>query len=166
MALQSSGQISLSEIATEFGGSAPHSLSEYYDKGNAPSSGEIQLAADFYGTSSSLATGTVNVGTRAVKGGVTENGFSQGSTTNGVSFGSLSSYAISGTSTQIYGLYNRTGFIPFFMFAFSHSFTGWTSISINNGAHVFNRTSANSTNNNRDFKFDGAFQTPTSFVVS
>jgi len=52
MALPSSGQISLSDIATEFGGSAPHSLSEYYSKGNAPASGEIQLAADFYGTSS------------------------------------------------------------------------------------------------------------------
>ena len=51
MALQSSGQIKLSEIATEFGGSAPHSLSEYHNKGNAPASGEIQLAADFYGTS-------------------------------------------------------------------------------------------------------------------
>jgi hypothetical protein len=52
MALQSSGQITLSEIATEFGGSAPHALSEYYDKGNAPASGEIELATDFYGTSS------------------------------------------------------------------------------------------------------------------
>lgn len=52
MALQSSGQISLGDIATEFGGTAPHSLSEYYSKGNAPASGEIQIAADFYGTSS------------------------------------------------------------------------------------------------------------------
>ncbi len=51
MALQSSGQIKLSEIAAEFGGSEPHALSEYHDKGNAPASGEIQLAADFYGTS-------------------------------------------------------------------------------------------------------------------
>ena len=51
MALQSSGQIKLSEIATEYGGSAPHALSEYHDKGNAPASGEIQIAADFYGTS-------------------------------------------------------------------------------------------------------------------
>ena len=50
MALQSSGQISLSQIAAEFGGSAPHSLSEYYGDGNAPGSGEIQLAAYFYGT--------------------------------------------------------------------------------------------------------------------
>ena len=69
MALQSSGQIKLSEIATEFGGSAPHALSEYHGEGNAPSSGEIQLAADFYGTSSSLCQFTITVGKRTVKGG-------------------------------------------------------------------------------------------------
>ena len=38
MALASSGKISLSEIATEFGGSAPHSMSEYFRGGdNVPS---------------------------------------------------------------------------------------------------------------------------------
>ena len=50
MTLVGSGQISLGAIATEFGGDAPHALSEYYGKGNCPASGEIQLAADFYGT--------------------------------------------------------------------------------------------------------------------
>jgi len=54
MALTGSGQIKLSEIATEYGGSEPHALSEYHDKGNAPASGEIQLAADFYGTSNTF----------------------------------------------------------------------------------------------------------------
>ena len=43
-------QISMSQIAAEFGGSVPHQLSEYYDKGNAPGSGEIQMGADFHGT--------------------------------------------------------------------------------------------------------------------
>jgi len=54
MALQSSGAIKLSEIQTEFGGSNPISLSEYYaaDVG-VPGSGEISIA-DFYGTSSAL----------------------------------------------------------------------------------------------------------------
>ncbi len=58
MAIVSSGPISLGttagtdrSISAEFGGDAAHSLSEYYDKGNAPSSGEIQMGADFYGTS-------------------------------------------------------------------------------------------------------------------
>jgi hypothetical protein len=58
MALTSSGQIKLSQIAAEFGGSAPHALSEYHGKGNAPGSGEIELATDFYGTSNSLAVST------------------------------------------------------------------------------------------------------------
>ena len=44
MALQGSGQIKLSEIQTEFGGSAPTALSEYYDAASGiPASGEIQL---------------------------------------------------------------------------------------------------------------------------
>lgn len=66
MALQSSGQIKLSEIATEFGGTAPHSLSEYYGAASGvPSSGEIKLGADFYGTSNIiiLAAGSMTAGT-------------------------------------------------------------------------------------------------------
>ena len=55
MALQSSGSIALSQIATEFGGSAPHALSEYYRNGglvtsnntSVPTSGAIDFA-DFY----------------------------------------------------------------------------------------------------------------------
>jgi hypothetical protein len=58
MALQSSGAISLSQIQSEFGGSNPISLSEYYSGGSqvgswvtgVPSSGAISLG-DFYGTS-------------------------------------------------------------------------------------------------------------------
>ena len=56
MALQSSGAISIANIATEFGGSQPHALNEYYRGGahvtanntNVPTSGQIDLA-DFYG---------------------------------------------------------------------------------------------------------------------
>ena len=52
MGLQSSGSISLNNIAGEFGGSTPHSLNEYYGAANGvPTSGAISLA-DFYGTSS------------------------------------------------------------------------------------------------------------------
>lgn len=59
MTLQSSGQITLGNIATEFGGSAPHSLSEYYRGGanvpniaqnnSVPTSGQITVG-NFYGT--------------------------------------------------------------------------------------------------------------------
>ena len=45
------GQVSIQDIVDEYGGSAPHALSEYYSKGNAPGSGEIQIHADFQGTS-------------------------------------------------------------------------------------------------------------------
>ena len=49
MALQSSGPISLADIQTEFGGSNPIGLNEYYgvDTG-IPSSGQISIG-DFYG---------------------------------------------------------------------------------------------------------------------
>ena len=62
MAIPSSGAISLQTIATEFGGSTPHSLSEYYAGGGlvpagtsgtygaVPSSGAISIQ-NFYGTS-------------------------------------------------------------------------------------------------------------------
>lgn len=53
MALQSSGPISLNDIATEFGGSTPHSLSEYYGSGGAPASGPLSIG-DFYGLSASF----------------------------------------------------------------------------------------------------------------
>ncbi len=56
MALPASGQLSLSQIVGEFGGSAPHSLSEYYRNGglvpsgntNVPTTGALAFS-DFYG---------------------------------------------------------------------------------------------------------------------
>lgn len=51
MALPASGQLSLQDIATEFGGSTPHQLSEYYSAAaGIPASGEITIS-DFYGAS-------------------------------------------------------------------------------------------------------------------
>lgn len=64
MPIPASGQISLDTIATEFGGTTPHSISEYYRSGgivlntpaNAgiPTSGQIALN-NFYGTSARIA---------------------------------------------------------------------------------------------------------------
>ena len=49
MALQTSGAISIGDIATEFGGTAPHSLSEYYGAADGvPASGAISIKG-FYG---------------------------------------------------------------------------------------------------------------------
>lgn len=61
MALQSSGSISLQNIATEFGGTTPHSLSEYYGAAaGIPTSGAIDFA-DFYGASASSGAQTGSV---------------------------------------------------------------------------------------------------------
>ena len=58
MALQSSGAIKISEIATEFGGVAPHAMSEYYEAAaGVPSSGVIAIS-DFYGKADLIVTST------------------------------------------------------------------------------------------------------------
>ena len=143
MALQSSGQIKLSEIATEFGGSAPHSLSEYHGEGNAPASGEIQLAADFYGTSSGTehANTTITVGVGGIKN--TEVGVTVGS---GVGFyGSIGSTAIANSSNSIQACY-VDGAISRFHLQNSTVYTAWTFIEITNGTNGnvtrFNRADA------------------------
>lgn len=49
MGLPNTGQLSLGDIAGEFGGAEPHALSEYYGEGNSPNSGEIKIGTHFYG---------------------------------------------------------------------------------------------------------------------
>lgn len=54
MALANTGPLSLSDIQTEFGGSDPISLSEYYAAATGvPASGTISIS-DFYGTSAAF----------------------------------------------------------------------------------------------------------------
>lgn len=74
-ALQSSGAISINDLATEFGGSAPHGLDEYYKGGTlvpnisansgVPASGQISLD-DFYGTASATPLTFTGQGTTAI----------------------------------------------------------------------------------------------------
>jgi len=83
MALQSSGTITMAQIQTEFGGSNPASLSEYYRGGSnvpntstnsgIPTSGTIDMA-DFYGGAnySPDLTATVTLGSSS---GSNKNGF-------------------------------------------------------------------------------------------
>ena len=84
MALQSSGAISLNDIATEFGGTTPHAISEYYRDGGlvpsnnttVPTSGAIDFA-DFYDTVSAIVlnitgnTSNYNILTAATAAGYT-----------------------------------------------------------------------------------------------
>jgi len=66
MALPSSGQLSLDDIQTEFGGSNPIGLSEYYGVASGvPSSGTIDIS-DFYGTSATATGQTMQVREDAV----------------------------------------------------------------------------------------------------
>ena len=61
MAIQSSGQIKITDIVNEFGGSTPHSLSEYYRNGGSvpanntsvPTSGAISMS-NFYGATNEI----------------------------------------------------------------------------------------------------------------
>jgi hypothetical protein len=101
MALQGTGQISLLDIATEFGGTAPHSLSEFYDAaGGIPASGEITMA-DFYGTSAfAVPTGLIV----PYIGGATPAGWSTFSSADGktvIGAGSTYSAGSTGGSTSI-----------------------------------------------------------------
>lgn len=74
MALQPSGTITIQDIVDEFGGTAPHSLSEYYRNGayvgssntGVPTSGTISLS-DFYGASAATVV-TVTEGTVTIAG--------------------------------------------------------------------------------------------------
>jgi hypothetical protein len=164
MALQSSGQIKLSEIAAEFGGSAPHNLSEYYGDGNAPASGEIQLAADFYGTSASLSLSTtITIGSQLLKVAIQNTGFisSSGRTVgttqdnvNGTTqtIGSIANNNISGGGI-VEAVYDTTGttVTPHLNFEMSTASTAWTSIVVN--GTTFNRT-AMSTGDNQLFTID------------
>jgi len=50
MTTPASGEISIQDIVDEFGGTAPHAMSEYYGVGDVPASGQLKMS-DFYGQS-------------------------------------------------------------------------------------------------------------------
>jgi len=60
MAIPTSKPLAMSTVQTEYGGSNPINLSEYYSLGNAPASGEITLWADFNGTSNEVTVTSVS----------------------------------------------------------------------------------------------------------
>lgn len=119
MPLQTSGSITINDIAAEFGGTTPHSLSEYYaggglvpagtsgTNGAVPSSGTISLQ-NFYGTSNivefigQLAVNTPNMYRRQIGGGLAVDG------NNNFIFGGDQ---INGGSTIWYAKYNSSGVV-------------------------------------------------------
>jgi len=107
MAIQTSGAITLSDIQTEFGGSNPVSLSEYYAGGSyvpsgtsgtngaVPTSGEIAVS-DFYGTQASITITVTEGSTSSAKPngysgalyyGYGQRGYYIRTQTNGTEFG-------------------------------------------------------------------------------
>lgn len=103
------GQLSLGDIAGEYGGSAPHALSEYYNKGNAPGSGEIQIHADFQGTSNvftfniSSSASNLNLRSAAVSAGWDQSSPVQATINSGVV---LSASSTSNNGLTIDGSWN------------------------------------------------------------
>ena len=136
MALQSSGAISLSQIQSEWGGSNPISLSEYYlgslptgrtNYGSIPSSGEIQMS-DFYGTNSAVAnwTTTVTIGSfQIIKS------FIYGYSNLTISYGALSDSTIDTYGNRAVRTLSWSGTVFTFVTASAPN-SGWTRIKVHN----------------------------------
>lgn len=91
MPLTSSGQIKLSEIRNEFGlGSGQIAMSSLYGKGNAAASGQIRMAANFYGTAGSLVAGSITRGAEESKSNVFSIGRAASAPYSGNNIGSIS----------------------------------------------------------------------------
>ena len=147
MAVTSSAPISITNLVTEFGGSTPHALTEYYRGGSlvpntttnasVPTSGSISLT-DFFG-SSSVTNWTTVVTVGVVTGLFTQSGFSSGI------FGSLSDSTVdflSGTPTVSRIEFASLGTTPVLFKINGSGNSGWTTIKI--GSLTLNRTDANS----------------------
>lgn len=122
MALQSSGAITLAQIAAEFGGAAPHAISEYYRGGiyvpdtaaniAIPTSGQIKLS-DFYGAQAAFVV-TVTEGSASPGGNQHYKGFALANKVwnsfsnnfiSGSAFGSRSPTTYNGSTVQ--GIYEN-----------------------------------------------------------
>ena len=155
MALQSSGMISLANIAAEFGGSAPHALSEYYGSDTVPSSGMIAIS-NFYGTSNITFNATISNANRSVKSGFNQRGYSNGAGANGtgnVAFGSISNTSGIGSSITALYFYDDSpipqglGGSDRIILRFNSNQSGWTQMKLAlNGANeiTYYRSQANS----------------------
>jgi hypothetical protein len=149
MAVTGSAPISITDLVTEFGGSAPHSLTEYYRGGSlvpdtaanasVPTSGAISLT-QFYGASVASTTGnyTITIGAGTIGLGVTVHGFDAYGQTG--SYGAISTNTIgfSGFNVTIGGV-NESIYNSLTFYVIGHvGNSGWTSMTL--GGTTFNRT--------------------------
>jgi hypothetical protein len=154
MAVTSSAPIDIGDLVTEFGGSTPHSLTEYYrggslvpdnsDNNSVPTSGAISLT-DFFGATATSGTDdrTLTISSGTFGGFISGFGFASAAASGvGTGFGSISSNTIgfSGfnvTIEAVYFLINQINFRA----STNPGNSGWTSMTI--GSTVFNRADAN-----------------------
>lgn len=149
MALQSSGAISLAQIQTEWGGSNPISLSEYYlgslptgrtNYGSIPSSGQISMS-NFYGTNAALGTwtSTLTVGSFSI---FKSTGYGYSSGLVNASAGSMTDDTIDTYNNyQIETLHwNLSNLVNLRLVGSNIPNSGWTSIKV--GSTTYNRSSA------------------------
>lgn len=157
MAIVSSGEVKLSDLATEFGGSPPHQMSEYYSGGNnvpsgtknasnvtIPTSGQISLASSFYGSVAEvvLLETTITAGTRVrdAKLDIVEYGRSDGTNTGGTSYGTIANntYTQNGTNKSIKvcrtnGDSSGANAGLTLIIGATGNYTGWTSLTLTRG---------------------------------
>jgi len=145
MAVTSSVPIDITDLANEFGGDLPHSLTEYYRNGglvptnsttgSIPTEGEISLKA-FLGTTNTI-TWTMTQTNSVGSGKLPVIGYSDGL---GGSFGSVSDNSIDFLSKTFKALWHRqAGSEVGLHFQIQDNSTGWTSIKI--GDNTLARTS-------------------------
>ena len=152
MAVTSSAPISITDLVTEFGGSAPHSLTEYYRGGSlvpnvtannsVPTSGAISLT-DFFGATATSGTDdrTITIGSGSFGSFILGYGFAAAPLNAGSGFGLISSNTIgfSGFNVTIEAVYHILNQLVF-KASTNPGNSGWTSMTV--GSTTFNRTDA------------------------
>ena len=181
MALPSSGTLSINDIVGEFGGSAPHSLSEYYRGGglvpniaansSVPTSGTISIS-NFYGAQNALWAVDMTAGEVDIPFfSLYHAGYVDDYDGNGNGIGSLTDYSVDflsgATCKQISN--DQYGNL-FFIVSGVHSNSGWTTMAIS-GIGSFNRASASvysTTSGNTEWRWTGfsGFSNGTTYTIA
>lgn len=113
MPLPSSGAISLLSIANEFGGSAPHSLNEYYGVASGiPSSGQISMN-QFYGASAVVTQRSFSAGASFNNTSGTQTGYWNYSGFLGDAYGSYGNWSGAISRRVSYGAFGGISGFPY-----------------------------------------------------